>query len=159
TTVNVLSNDTLNGASTLTVTSGANGATVAVNNNGTAGTIADDSITYTSAAGFTGADTFTYSIATGSATATATVTVTVSAASSGASFVSYTGGNYLQTFDSLPAVGSATANLGTISDTTNGPWNLNAAPWNFAGVDGWAFAHNAETGSNQTASQSIGAGG
>lgn len=88
-TINVLSNDTLNSATTLAVvSSGGNSATVTVNTNSTA-SVADDSITYTAPSTFIGTDTFSYSISDGSATSSATVTVTVSgpAASSGGGLI------------------------------------------------------------------------
>src|SRR5205823_3165973 len=63
--INVLSNDFLNGATALqVVSSGVNGATVTVNTNNTIG-VADDSITYTGASTFAGTDTFTYRITDG----------------------------------------------------------------------------------------------
>jgi len=82
-TINVLANDSLNGATTLAVvSSGGHSATVTVNTNSTA-TVADDSITYTAPATFFGTDTFSYSISDGAATSSATVTVTVAAPGSG----------------------------------------------------------------------------
>jgi VCBS repeat-containing protein len=71
TTINVLSNDSDTEGNTLSVTAvgaAANGTAVR-NNNGT--------ITYTPNTGFTGSDSFSYTLSDGSATASATVTVTV----------------------------------------------------------------------------------
>lgn len=73
--VNVLSNDSDPDGDTLTVT------TVGTPANGTATIGSNGSVTYTSAAGFSGTDTFTYTVSDGKGgTATARVTITVGAA-------------------------------------------------------------------------------
>ncbi len=53
--------------------------------------------------------------------------------------VSYTGGSYLQNFDTLPA-------SGTFTLTDNGPLALNAAPIGASGLGGWTFAKYDGTG-------------
>ncbi|GAT63464.1 Ig-like domain-containing protein, partial [Paludibacter jiangxiensis] len=81
TTINVLSNDSFgpDGPSTtaITATSAAHG-TVTVNNGGTPNNPTDDKIVYTPTTGYTGSDSFTYTIAASNGlTSTATVTITV----------------------------------------------------------------------------------
>ncbi len=68
-TIDVLANDTGSGLSIVSVTQGSSGGVV---NNGT-------DVTYTPNSGFTGQDSFDYTISDGSLTDTATVTVSVSA--------------------------------------------------------------------------------
>ncbi|HVJ63500.1 MAG TPA: Ig-like domain-containing protein [Tahibacter sp.] len=73
--INVLANDSDPDGDTLTV------ASVGTPSNGTAAIGANGSVTYTSAAGFSGTDTFTYTVDDGKGgTATARVTITVGAA-------------------------------------------------------------------------------
>ncbi len=80
-TIDILANDNdIPTVGTLTVTAPANGA-VMVNNNGTPADPSDDSVTYTPAAGFTGNDTFTYTLCDNQGhCSTATVTVVVNPA-------------------------------------------------------------------------------
>ena len=80
TAVNILvqANDTFENANHAITgtTNGANG-TVAVNNNGTPGSAADDFVVYTPNLNFFGSDSFTYTITSGGVTETATVNVTI----------------------------------------------------------------------------------
>ena len=80
--VDVLANDSDLNGDTLTITSSnsptVNGGTATINNNDTPADPSDDTIIYTPASGFTGSDTFTYTIVDGNGgTATATVSVAV----------------------------------------------------------------------------------
>ena len=79
--LDLLANDTFEnpGRSITSVGAAAHGTT-SINNNGTAGNTADDFVVYTSAAGYSGPDTFTYTVTSGGVTETATVSVTVTAA-------------------------------------------------------------------------------
>ena len=83
TVINVLSNDGFenSGALVTSVGSAANGGTVVVSNSGA-------NVTYTPASGYTGTDSFTYTVTSGGVTETATVTVNVSAAPNNAPTVS-----------------------------------------------------------------------
>ena len=55
--------------------------------------------------------------------------------------VSYTGGSYTQTFDTLPA-------SGTFTLAGNGPFALDGAPINASGLAGWSLVKYAGTGAN-----------
>jgi predicted extracellular nuclease len=55
--------------------------------------------------------------------------------------VSYTGGSYTQTFDTLPA-------SGTFTLSGNGPFALDGAPVNASGLTGWSFVKYAGSGGN-----------
>jgi VCBS repeat-containing protein len=79
--LNLLANDTFenSGRAITSVTSAAHG-TVTINDNGTSGNTADDFVVYTPNAGYSGSDSFTYTVTSGGVTETATVNVTVNAA-------------------------------------------------------------------------------
>ena len=78
--LDLLANDSFeNPARAITaVTQGAHG-TVTINNNGTAGDTSDDFAVYTPNAGYSGSDSFTYTVTSGGVTETATVDVAVNA--------------------------------------------------------------------------------
>src|SRR6185369_17386353 len=80
-TLNLLGNDNFESAARFisSVTQGAHG-TVTINDNGTAGNTADDFAVYTPNAGYSGSDSFTYTVTSGGVTETANVSVTVNAA-------------------------------------------------------------------------------
>ena len=59
------------------------GGSVSINTNGTPSNTADDFVSYTPQAGFTGTETFTYELSDGSSTVPATVTVVVGSANNG----------------------------------------------------------------------------
>lgn len=60
--------------------------------------------------------------------------LTLAAVITPAGHVSYAGGSYVQTFDTLPA-------SGTFALTGNGPHRLAAAPINASGLGAWSFAN------------------
>ena len=60
---------------------------------------------------------------------------------SGHAQISYTGGSYTQTFDTLPA-------SGTFTLAGAGPFALDGAPVGASGLAGWSFAKYAGTGAN-----------
>ena len=109
-------------------TNGAHG-TVAINDNGTAGNIADDFVVYTPAADFNGTDSFTYTVTSGGVTETATVSVTVNAVADIADDTATTNedtavnilvlGN--DTFEGTPAItGTTNGAHGTVAVNDNG---------------------------------------
>ena len=74
----LLANDTFeNPDRAITAVSAASHGTTAINNNGTPGDLTDDFVTYTPNAGYTGADSFTYTVTSGGVTETGTVSATV----------------------------------------------------------------------------------
>jgi len=74
----LLANDTFeNAGRAITAVSGPAHGTAVINNNGTPGNAADDFVVYTPTAGYTGADSFTYTVMSGGVTETANVNVTV----------------------------------------------------------------------------------
>ncbi|MGB9365778.1 MAG: Ig-like domain-containing protein [Xanthobacteraceae bacterium] len=74
----LLANDTFeNAGRAITSVSAASHGTTAINNNGTPGDLTDDFVTYTPNAGYTGSDTFTYTVTSGGVTETGTVSATV----------------------------------------------------------------------------------
>jgi len=76
----LLANDTFeNAARAITAVSAASHGTAVINNNGTPGNAADDFVVYTPTAGYTGSDSFTYTVTSGGVTETANVNVTVAA--------------------------------------------------------------------------------
>jgi VCBS repeat-containing protein len=78
--LNLLGNDTFENAGRFISAVGAAGhGTVSINNNGTAGDLTDDFVVYTPNAGYSGADSFTYTVTSGGVTEQATVTVAVNA--------------------------------------------------------------------------------
>jgi len=80
-TIDVLNNDTDPNGDTLLLDSfdgvSANGGTITRDDNATPGDTSDDKLVYTPVSGFTGPDTFDYTVSDGSLTNTGTVTVTV----------------------------------------------------------------------------------
>jgi len=79
--LNLLGNDNFEDPARFisSVTQGAHG-TVTINNNGTPGNTADDVAVYTPNSGYSGSDSFSYTVTSGGVTETATVNVTVNAA-------------------------------------------------------------------------------
>jgi Ca2+-binding RTX toxin-like protein len=78
--INVLANDFFEGTEQITAVTQGTSGTVAINDNGTAGNLADDFVSYTPNTGFFGNDTFTYTVTSPTGTAeTATVSVAVNA--------------------------------------------------------------------------------
>jgi len=163
--INVLANDTQNGATSFTLVGGsaftagvssvttANG-TVTLNNNNTPTNLADDTLTFTSAAAFTGSNTFSYNLANAGGSATATVTVNVSQVAA-TNFVSYTGGTYTQNFNNMPPNVAAAPNV----VTTAGPVDLAAlASYTAAGVNGWQFGNGDAATVGANASLRVNAG-
>ena len=76
----LLANDTFeNAGRAITAVSAASHGTAVINNNGTPGDATDDFVVYTPTAGYTGADSFTYTVTSGGVTETATVNVNVAA--------------------------------------------------------------------------------
>jgi hypothetical protein len=74
----LLANDTFeNPGRAITAVSAASHGTTAINDNGTPGDLTDDFVTYTPNAGYTGADSFTYTVTSGGVTETGTVSATV----------------------------------------------------------------------------------
>lgn len=74
----LLANDTFeNPGRAITSVTAASHGTVAINDNGTPGNATDDFVTYMPTAGYTGSDSFTYTVTSGGVTETATVTVNV----------------------------------------------------------------------------------
>jgi FKBP-type peptidyl-prolyl cis-trans isomerase 2 len=74
----LLANDTFEDPGrAITAVSAASHGTTAINNNGTPGDLTDDFVTYTPNAGYTGSDSFTYTVTSGGVTETATVSGTV----------------------------------------------------------------------------------
>ena len=74
----VLANDTFEGIPAITAVGAASHGTAVLNDNGTAGNIADDFVAYTPNADYHGSDSFTYTVTSGGGlTETATVNVTV----------------------------------------------------------------------------------
>ena len=79
--LNLLGNDNFESAARFISAVGpAAHGTVTINNNGTPGNTADDFAVYTPDSGYTGSDSFTYTVTSGGVTETATVSVTVNAA-------------------------------------------------------------------------------
>ena len=78
---NLLANDTFEnaGRAITSVTQGAHGGTVTINNNGTPLDATDDFVVYTQVADYNGADSFTYTVTSGGVTETGTVNVTITA--------------------------------------------------------------------------------
>ena len=78
--LNLLANDTFeNAGRAITAVSAASHGTAVINNNGTPGNASDDFVVYTPTSGYTGADSFTYTVTSGGVTETATVNVNVAA--------------------------------------------------------------------------------
>ncbi len=76
--LDLLADDTFeNPGRAITAVSAASHGTAVVNNNGTPGDLTDDFATYAPNAGYTGSDSFTYTVTSGGVTETATVSVTV----------------------------------------------------------------------------------
>jgi Ca2+-binding RTX toxin-like protein len=74
----LLANDSFeNPGRAITAVSAASHGTTAINDNGTSGDLTDDFVTYTPNAGYTGADSFTYTVTSGGVTETGTVSATV----------------------------------------------------------------------------------
>jgi hypothetical protein len=79
--LNLLANDTFeNPGRFISAVSTASHGTVSINNNGTPGVLTDDFVVYTPNSGYSGTDSFTYTVTSGGVTETATVNVTVNAA-------------------------------------------------------------------------------
>jgi hypothetical protein len=102
--LDLLANDSFEnaGRSITAVTQGVNGGTVAINNNGTPGDATDDFVTYTPAANYSGADSFTYTVTSNGTTETATVNVNVTGGNDDP--VNITGGAVAATEDASVAV-------------------------------------------------------
>ncbi|HEX6660283.1 MAG TPA: Ig-like domain-containing protein, partial [Sphingomicrobium sp.] len=79
--LDLLANDSFENAGRFISSVGtATHGTVSINSNGTPGNFADDFVVYTPNAGYTGSDSFTYTVTSGGVTETATVSVAVNAA-------------------------------------------------------------------------------
>ncbi len=101
--LNLLANDTFEnpGRYISAVTQGAHG-TVAINDNGTAGDLTDDYVTYTPDADFAGMDSFTYTVTSGGVTETAIVNVNADGQNDAP--VNHTGGAVAASEDASVAV-------------------------------------------------------
>src|ERR1043165_255598 len=76
--LNLLANDTFeNAGRAITAVSAAAHGTAAINDNGTPGDATDDFVTYTPNAGYTGSDSFTYTVTSGGVTETGNVSISV----------------------------------------------------------------------------------
>jgi Ca2+-binding RTX toxin-like protein len=140
----LLANDTFeNAARAITAVSVASHGTAVINNNGTPGDATDDFVVYTPDAGYTGSDSFSYTVTSGGVTETATVSVNV--ASIGQVI---NGGNGNDTLNGTAGDdtisgnnGNDTINAGDGNDTVsggNGNDTINGGPGNdtISGGDG-----------------------
>ena len=76
----LLANDTFeNAGRAITAITAPSHGTAVIDNNGTPGDLTDDFVVYTPTAGYTGSDSFTYTVTSGGVTETGTVNVTVAA--------------------------------------------------------------------------------
>ena len=74
----LLANDTFeNPGRAITAVTAPSHGTAVINNNGTPGNLTDDFVVYTPTAGYTGSDSFTYTVTSGGVTETGNVSVTV----------------------------------------------------------------------------------
>ena len=81
--LNLLANDTFeNPGRFISAVGSASHGTVSINNNGTPGVLTDDFVVYTPTAGYSGSDSFTYTVTSGGVTETAAVNVTVQSSDS-----------------------------------------------------------------------------
>ncbi len=129
TTASLLGNDTDADGDALHITgvTAAAHGTVVFSDNGTAGNITDDYITYTPTSGYSGGDSFTYLLSDGSTSVNGTVNVTVQAETGVPAYTSGTAGNDTYDFSARTGVQTVAGNGGndvitggSAGDTING---------------------------------------
>ncbi|MBI2709271.1 MAG: tandem-95 repeat protein [Actinobacteria bacterium] len=157
--ISVLANDTVDAGFSRAVT----GATTPAN--GTAVVNGDGTITYTPAPGFTGSDSFDYTLSDGTRTATATVSVTVWAAPVATGDSATTDMATAVTVDVLandsvdPSLTASVDSVGTPGNGTalvNGDGTITYTPdAGFSGTDSFTYTLSDGAGSTDTATVSV----
>jgi VCBS repeat-containing protein len=157
--LNLLANDSFEnaGRAITSVTQGAHG-TVTINNNGTAGDTSDDFAVYAPNAGYSGSDSFTYTVTSGGVTETATVNVTVQAANAAVADTLVISSGTVATFSASAMTANDLAHLSIVSVSgaavTAGVLTFNSANQTItydtttgAGAGGLSFSYTLTDGS------------